>query len=384
MNFNENLRAYRKEKDFSQEYLAQRMKVSRQTISKWENGTAMPDLKKLTELAELFETSMDELLGTSSPMQKDESFSIEEIRSYAYSFAQNQINAYEKKNKTRQIITSLSILILAAGLIITNININSISNNLTNAINNRSSQIIYENNDYEETVSDYITVFVSNINKNDPRLAEVTFIYSPKTYAKGTVVSFVINDMLSSSLQNNDVVAELLSNGTFVATKEINFAELNSADIKIDDGSNITTERLELDWVALYRDFKDTLIEYVVIESSANKTIEFIDPDFKISWGNNEAMPSIVEAYVEVKYDNKVLESKNVKIQSEGVSSFVSLNSFTVELERFDTVYVKLIDEYGNRYYIDCVSIDKNNNSNITIEFAKGGRLSTDSNVDVQ
>ena len=40
------------------------MNVSRQTISKWENGTAMPDLKKLTDLASLFDVSMDELLGT--------------------------------------------------------------------------------------------------------------------------------------------------------------------------------------------------------------------------------------------------------------------------------------------------------------------------------
>ena len=61
--FDENLRAFRKQKEFSQEYLAEKMNVSRQTISKWENGTAMPDLKKLTDLATLFDVSMDELLG---------------------------------------------------------------------------------------------------------------------------------------------------------------------------------------------------------------------------------------------------------------------------------------------------------------------------------
>lgn len=62
--FDENLRAFRKQKEFSQEYLAEKMNVSRQTFSKWENGTAMPDLKKLTDLATLFDVSMDELLGT--------------------------------------------------------------------------------------------------------------------------------------------------------------------------------------------------------------------------------------------------------------------------------------------------------------------------------
>ncbi|MDE5996378.1 MAG: helix-turn-helix domain-containing protein, partial [Eubacterium sp.] len=63
MRFDENLRNLRKEKDYSQEYLAEKLGVTRQTISKWENGTAMPDLKKLIELADFFETSMDDLLG---------------------------------------------------------------------------------------------------------------------------------------------------------------------------------------------------------------------------------------------------------------------------------------------------------------------------------
>ncbi len=52
MRFDENLRILRKEKDYSQEYLAEKLGVTRQTISKWENGTAMPDLKKLIELAD--------------------------------------------------------------------------------------------------------------------------------------------------------------------------------------------------------------------------------------------------------------------------------------------------------------------------------------------
>lgn len=45
MNFSENLRELRKAKDIKQEVLAENLNVSRQTVSKWENGTAMPDLK---------------------------------------------------------------------------------------------------------------------------------------------------------------------------------------------------------------------------------------------------------------------------------------------------------------------------------------------------
>lgn len=66
MNFSENLRRLRKAKDIKQEALAEAMNVSRQTVSKWENGTAMPDFKKLNALAEYFGVTMDELLGFSN------------------------------------------------------------------------------------------------------------------------------------------------------------------------------------------------------------------------------------------------------------------------------------------------------------------------------
>ncbi|MDE5984439.1 MAG: helix-turn-helix domain-containing protein [Eubacterium sp.] len=63
MKFNENIRNLRKEKGLSQEHLAEKLGVTRQTISKWENGAAMPNLKKLTEIADFFNVSMDTILG---------------------------------------------------------------------------------------------------------------------------------------------------------------------------------------------------------------------------------------------------------------------------------------------------------------------------------
>ncbi len=71
MTFSDNLRALRRAKEYSQESLAQQLGVTRQTVSKWENGTAMPDLKKLTEIAALFDTTMDALLGTDQPADGD-------------------------------------------------------------------------------------------------------------------------------------------------------------------------------------------------------------------------------------------------------------------------------------------------------------------------
>lgn len=61
--FNENLKTLRKAKGFSQEELAIRLHIVRQTISKWEKGLSVPDADMLIRIAEILETSVSELLG---------------------------------------------------------------------------------------------------------------------------------------------------------------------------------------------------------------------------------------------------------------------------------------------------------------------------------
>jgi putative transcriptional regulator len=59
----ENIKTLRKAKGFSQDELAMRLNVVRQTISKWEKGLSVPDANLLIRLAETFEVSVSELLG---------------------------------------------------------------------------------------------------------------------------------------------------------------------------------------------------------------------------------------------------------------------------------------------------------------------------------
>lgn len=61
--FSEKLYELRKEKGFSQEELADKLNVARQTISKWENGTTTPDTNNLIELSNIFEISIDDFVG---------------------------------------------------------------------------------------------------------------------------------------------------------------------------------------------------------------------------------------------------------------------------------------------------------------------------------
>lgn len=67
---NENIKAIRKAKGLSQEELAIKLNVVRQTISKWENGVSVPDADLLLALSEALETPVSTLLGETVTMPK--------------------------------------------------------------------------------------------------------------------------------------------------------------------------------------------------------------------------------------------------------------------------------------------------------------------------
>ena len=62
-----NLKRIRKSKGLSQEELAIKLNVVRQTVSKWENDLSMPDLPILIELSDFFHISLDDLLKEKEP-----------------------------------------------------------------------------------------------------------------------------------------------------------------------------------------------------------------------------------------------------------------------------------------------------------------------------
>ncbi|MCM1257634.1 MAG: helix-turn-helix domain-containing protein [Roseburia sp.] len=62
MNFSEKLKEIRKKEGISQEQLAERIGVTRQAITKWETGKGLPDVENMVIIAEIFKTTIDELL----------------------------------------------------------------------------------------------------------------------------------------------------------------------------------------------------------------------------------------------------------------------------------------------------------------------------------
>ncbi len=77
--FGENLKTIRKAKGYTQEELAIRIHVVRQTISKWEKGLSVPDADVLSKLADVLEVNVSELLGSEIKKESDKNEVAEQL-----------------------------------------------------------------------------------------------------------------------------------------------------------------------------------------------------------------------------------------------------------------------------------------------------------------
>ena len=71
MTLSEKILMLRKQKGWSQEELAEQLGVSRQSVSKWESGTSLPDLNRILDLSRLFSVSTDFLLKEEEVMEEE-------------------------------------------------------------------------------------------------------------------------------------------------------------------------------------------------------------------------------------------------------------------------------------------------------------------------
>jgi len=101
MEFNNKLYELRKQKGFSQEELANRLNVSRQTVSKWEVGDSTPDMEKLVAMSDLFGISLDELVLDKSPEPAPAPV-VQPAKSELYSDIKKHVLTDDNKKKVRK------------------------------------------------------------------------------------------------------------------------------------------------------------------------------------------------------------------------------------------------------------------------------------------
>lgn len=100
-----NIVAYRKRSGLTQAKLAERLNYSDKAVSKWERGESMPDVLTLVQLAELFDTTVDELLRDPNEIPEHEIGRIEHVMEAA-------VEKTLKRKANKKVILSLSSLLV--------------------------------------------------------------------------------------------------------------------------------------------------------------------------------------------------------------------------------------------------------------------------------
>lgn len=111
MNLGEKLFELRKTKNLTQDEVAEKLNVTRQTISKWETNQSSPDFDKIVPICELFEIGVEELLTGKKEEKQEKNEEQEEKK-------EKVLTKQEAKEKSAKVVSgSIFIYILAVALI---------------------------------------------------------------------------------------------------------------------------------------------------------------------------------------------------------------------------------------------------------------------------
>ena len=135
--FSENLKTIRKAKGYTQEELAIKVNVVRQTVSKWEKGLSVPDADVLSHIAEVLEVSVSELLGADIKQEDSKNKVAEQLAKISEQLA-------IKNRRSKRIWRIIGIILLA--IIIANIVWVTVSMISFNSFKHSENSIVIEEN----------------------------------------------------------------------------------------------------------------------------------------------------------------------------------------------------------------------------------------------
>ncbi len=243
----------RKERNVSQETLAEALDVSRQSVSRWESGSNIPEMAKIIEIAKYFEVSVSYLLDgeTGSEGDVNNSEKVEQLFESFTKSVSNQVDAYHKK-------TVLMFQVFAASLMAVVICVMALGIVKINTLNN---QIEYLQSNYSSVQSQYYALqsqinnlsstqteseVFSNIEIDfgtfdlDNNTVEVVFDLSLKQFTDQTEISVAINNGSEIVRGSLEVENGIVSGGKIVVPLSNNF----DITVTISDNGNKQNEIL--------------------------------------------------------------------------------------------------------------------------------------------
>lgn len=240
------IQTFRKQKGMSQQDLSDYLGITRQAISKWELDQTLPDLETLVKMAELFEISLNELIGV-----EENSKSISEL----YDLMQTIVNTQQKANKKRDFVQLITIILCVLSLLL-----NTLSNKTSTPRPQKIDEPITSNtiisNMYEFTKDRFnqlpsspflseksnIQLYYYNLENHSVRLTGTLYL---NEYSNNTTVylTFEYEDLLIYPGPEKHIVEKKLThtrNNEFTLDIEIPLENYRSAYLTITHEDNRT------------------------------------------------------------------------------------------------------------------------------------------------
>ena len=375
----------RKQKNLSQKELGDLLNVSNKAVSKWENGTAMPDFKKLNALAEYFGVTMDELLGFSNDKNNNDNIDdytkeyINELITLENMQSSKKIKELYKKLKTCAVIFCVALAVIIFFMI----SIYNQIDNLKSQINNvQSPQIIQDDSDDSpdntHDMSDDASYEVLSFDKDKPWLANVCFTYAPETYSNSLKVTLEVP-------QNDNKTKELefeRKGGKFVLEAQLDATIKGNYTLLAKDDSNTSTIDLTPDYASEYFNVDN----YISTVNYKNTYLQFKAEDSNNVKFNLNSKQELKNAHLKIyssKNKDKVLYEKDCRVADNTV--FLGYLKAKIDYELILTSVdfeISATDKNGVKYiYYTNVSIDlsdeeigsvETENEQYEIEFPNG------------
>ena len=206
----EKLYELRRAAGLSQEELAERLNVSRQAVSKWENGAAQPELSKLVELSRLYGVSVDELLSLEEA-EKGDAKAAASVDASTPAPAQETLAAPKKVRRQKLLLGAAAVcLALAVGLALYNNHrvkqlerqVGSLQSQIMSVQSSLSSQIAGISSSVREAMEESATLtaqFDYTVKRFDldTYTCTVAFALRPKTVQEDLAVSLRLRSLAS-------------------------------------------------------------------------------------------------------------------------------------------------------------------------------------------
>lgn len=238
MKFEEKLMLLRKKSMLSQEQLAEKLDVTRQTVSKWELGQSKPDMDKLTAMSKLFNVSIDVLTNDEEIIDSDTSVKNEEK---------------PKKRgmvvKRKFVLYILIVILIAASTTLAV----RIGNNIK-AENEKREQEKHAIKDdlkrrqekIDKKIQDTQQQSEDKKKENEKASFNRTYEIAAGTASK-TRVSWTLDDVMTNNKKNSDRLIEVVFNETSYGTSSDEIVKIKSL-LKDFEGYNIVNYEVSFDY----------------------------------------------------------------------------------------------------------------------------------------